>query len=274
MDNSKISIITVVYNGVATLEQTMISVLNQTYNNIEYIIVDGASTDGTVDIISNYELRIKNVEFPNIFFRYISEPDKGIYDAMNKGIDMATGEWLNFMNAGDIFCDSDVLEKIANTYFLSDNSKAFLYSDYYVKNEFSNPDKTLFAASYKNGNILHQSVIYKRDLHKTHGYYIVTDKIIVSDYLFFNFIDMNVVEKINIPISINDMAGVSTGSWCYKQKICVDYIFGRITFFYMLKTICLSSIKNFCKVLLGKKTTNLILNSKYKKKAKSYSLYI
>jgi glycosyltransferase involved in cell wall biosynthesis len=109
---SLISIITVVYNGEKALEQTMLSVLNQSYSNIEYIIIDGASTDGTLDIITNYELRIKNGEFPNISFRYISESDEGIYYAMNKGIDKVTGQWINFMNAGDTFYSNSVIKSL------------------------------------------------------------------------------------------------------------------------------------------------------------------
>jgi glycosyltransferase involved in cell wall biosynthesis len=96
----KISVITVVRNGEKTLEQTILSVLNQTYSNIEYIIIDGASTDGTVDIIKRYERRLAC---------WISEPDKGIYDAMNKGIDKATGVWTNFMNSGDYYYNNDVI---------------------------------------------------------------------------------------------------------------------------------------------------------------------
>jgi glycosyltransferase involved in cell wall biosynthesis len=82
-----IAVITVVRNGEKTLEQTILSAINQTYTNVEYIVVDGASTDGTLDIIRKYDDRIGY---------WVSEPDEGIYDAMNKGIDLATGEWINF----------------------------------------------------------------------------------------------------------------------------------------------------------------------------------
>lgn len=98
-----ISIVTVSYNAVLTIEQTILSVINQTYPNVEYIIIDGGSTDGTVDIIKKYEDKIAY---------WVSEPDKGIYDAMNKGVVVATGEWINFMNAGDIFTDGDVIDKL------------------------------------------------------------------------------------------------------------------------------------------------------------------
>jgi glycosyltransferase involved in cell wall biosynthesis len=90
------------YNAVLTIEQTILSVINQTYPHIEYIIIDGGSTDGTVDIIKKYANRIAY---------WVSEPDKGIYDAMNKGIRTAKGEWINFMNAGDLFYSKDTLEK-------------------------------------------------------------------------------------------------------------------------------------------------------------------
>lgn len=111
--NPKITIVTVVRNAESTIEQTMLSVLHQTYSNIEYIIVDGASTDGTLQIIKNYESRIMNGEFPNIVsFKFISEPDKGIYDAMNKGIDMATGEWMLFLNSGDRLATEKIFSQL------------------------------------------------------------------------------------------------------------------------------------------------------------------
>ena len=84
-NNPLISVVTVSYNAVLTIEQTILSVINQTYPHIEYIIIDGGSTDGTVDIIKKYANRIAY---------WVSEPDKGIYDAMNKGVVVATGEWI------------------------------------------------------------------------------------------------------------------------------------------------------------------------------------
>lgn len=100
----KISIITVCYNSIATLEKTILSIDRQTYANIEYIIVDGNSNDGTLDIIQKHEDKIT---------KWISEPDKGLYDAMNKGIAMATGAIVGILNSDDTFFSNTVLAEIA-----------------------------------------------------------------------------------------------------------------------------------------------------------------
>ena len=102
----KFSIITVTYNAGKVLEDTIQSVVFQTYRNVEYIIVDGGSTDNTLDVVHKYQERICKV---------ISEPDKGLYDAMNKGIRMATGDYLCFLNAGDELHENETLQKIAYT---------------------------------------------------------------------------------------------------------------------------------------------------------------
>jgi glycosyltransferase involved in cell wall biosynthesis len=112
----KISIITVVYNGSGLIEKTIKSILSQTYKKIEYIIIDGASTDGTLDIIKKYEKSIK---------RWISEPDNGLYYAMNKGIDLATGEYLWFINAGDEIFDKETICQIF------DSKQGYLKDIYY-----------------------------------------------------------------------------------------------------------------------------------------------
>lgn len=101
-----VSVVTVSFNAVHDIEKTILSVINQTYENIEYIIIDGGSTDGTVDIIKKYVDRITY---------WVSEPDRGIYDAMNKGIEKATGEWINFMNAGDCFANESVVTMVFST---------------------------------------------------------------------------------------------------------------------------------------------------------------
>ena len=99
----RISVITVAYNCRECIEKTIKSVTGLSYDNLEYIVIDGGSTDGTVEIIEQYKDRIAY---------YVSERDKGIYDAMNKGLAVATGEWVNFMNAGDFFANKDVLNSV------------------------------------------------------------------------------------------------------------------------------------------------------------------
>lgn len=106
----KISVITVCYNSIATLQDTLESVLKQTYPDVEYIVVDGASNDGTVGVIEKYTDQFSDR------MKWISEPDKGIYDAMNKGIGMATGDVIGFLNADDYYQDNRVLEDIAQAF--------------------------------------------------------------------------------------------------------------------------------------------------------------
>lgn len=102
----KFSVITICYNAQATLEDTIQSVIAQTYHHVEYIIVDGASKDRTLSIINRYRDRITTV---------VSEPDKGLYDAMNKGLRLATGDYVCFLNAGDSFHEDDTLQQMVHT---------------------------------------------------------------------------------------------------------------------------------------------------------------
>ena len=122
MIQPKISVVTVCYNAVNDIEKTILSVINQTYPNIEYLIIDGGSKDGTMDIVNKYKDKIDVI---------VSEPDKGIYDAMNKGIGRATGEWINFMNAGDYFYTDSVLDSIKFA-SISDNVNV-IYGDIFLK---------------------------------------------------------------------------------------------------------------------------------------------
>lgn len=102
----KFSVITVTYNAEKVLEDTIQSVITQTYHHVEYIIIDGASKDGTLSVIDKYRDRIS---------RIVSEPDKGLYDAMNKGIALATGDYLCFLNAGDSFHEDDTLQRMVHS---------------------------------------------------------------------------------------------------------------------------------------------------------------
>ncbi len=103
MFQPRLSVITIVYNNFRDIERTVLSVLNQTYSNIEYIVIDGASTDGTLEILKKYESRITKL---------ISEKDQGIYDAMNKGLALAGGDYVLFMNSGDEIYALDTVEKV------------------------------------------------------------------------------------------------------------------------------------------------------------------
>jgi len=103
MNLPKISVVTVCYNSAKTLERTIASVLSQDYPNLEYLIIDGGSTDGTVDIIRRYESQLAY---------WCSEVDKGIYDAMNKGIRLAKGEWIHLLNADDWYIERDVWSRV------------------------------------------------------------------------------------------------------------------------------------------------------------------
>ncbi|URM33463.1 glycosyltransferase [Cytobacillus firmus] len=121
----KISIITACYNSEKTIEQTIQSVLNQTYENIEYIIVDGASTDGTMEIVKKYHDRISLV---------VSEKDSGVYDAFNKGVQYACGDYILFLNSDDYLIENTVLKYVANQIELRSNPIG-VYGDIYIKNE-------------------------------------------------------------------------------------------------------------------------------------------
>ena len=158
----KISIITVCLNSIDTLEQTIQSVVSQDYPNIEYIIVDGGSTDGTLDVIHKYETDIS---------RWISEPDAGIYDAMNKGITMATGDYIAFLNSDDWYTEG------ALSYVADDIMKFGASVSSYNMNVYSGNDRIewedVFSRDIKNIRIAmcrcHQAIFAKRSLFEAYG---------------------------------------------------------------------------------------------------------
>jgi len=158
----KISVITVCYNSHDSIENTILSIINQDYPNLEYIIVDGLSNDGTIDIIKKYSDKIS---------KFISDRDQGIYDAMNKGIDLATGDWINFMNSGDSFVNNLILSKV---FVQSSNLYDVVFGDCILndKGELNYFHTTPFYLNKKNLgiNICHQSIFVKTELIKTNKF--------------------------------------------------------------------------------------------------------
>jgi glycosyltransferase involved in cell wall biosynthesis len=160
--NPTLSIITVVYNNVRDIERTMLSVLGQTYANIEYIIIDGASNDGTLAIIHQYQ---------NHLARLVSEKDKGIYDAMNKGLALATGDYVLFMNSGDELYDANTVEAIFAT---SPNADIYYGETEMINDEGKSLGQRRHKApeqftwrSFKYGmSVSHQAIYIRRGLLK------------------------------------------------------------------------------------------------------------
>lgn len=227
----KISIITICFNAADDLKKTIKSVRAQVFNDYEYIVVDGGSKDATSEIIKSNA---------DVITKWVSEPDKGIYDAMNKGVKMASGEWIIMMNAGDVFADSQVLKNVFENP-INDNI-TFLYGDTLSRQK--NGKLLRRVTSWERGDVNHQAVIYRRDLHKEHGMYIITKKIIISDYLFFIRIPQEQVQKLNLAISINDPNGISNqGNWARQQALCADVVFRRRTFWGMVKFYCWKQMK-------------------------------
>jgi len=134
----KVSIITITYNSEATLKDTIESVVNQSYNDIEYIIVDGKSTDNSLSIIESYKDKISKV---------ISEKDKGLYDALNKGIALATGDLIGIIHSDDFYTNNFVIEKIVKS--IEENNSDAVYADlYYVDKVYTNK----IFRKWKSGN--------------------------------------------------------------------------------------------------------------------------
>ena len=172
----KYSIITVNYNNRNGLRKTIESVIHQTYRDFGYIIIDGGSTDGSTDVLKEYDSYITY---------WVSEPDKGIYNAMNKGITKASGDYLNFMNSGDCFFDRDVLQKMINSKL---STEIIIGKDYWynpnTKKDFTTilPLRIDMFTFYK-GSLPHQSTFFKRTLFNDTLY---DEKLkVVSDWKFY-----------------------------------------------------------------------------------------
>lgn len=241
MKQPLVSIITVVYNGVKTIEQTINSVINQTYNNIEYIIIDGVSTDGTLDILNKYSDHIKTI---------ISEPDKGLYDAMNKGISYANGELIGIINSDDWY-EVNAVEIMVNAY-VSNPNKTIFHADRFDIDESGtrkirkfNP--STFKFKYYGMTYNHPSMFITKTEYNKHLY---NNKLTVqSDYQFVlealirNKKTFHYIEK---PIVNYRLDGIS-GNVPLKKALKEGYITRKNAGFNMFHNI-LSVIIRFIKV--------------------------
>jgi glycosyltransferase involved in cell wall biosynthesis len=219
-DKPLISVITVVFMGEKHLEETIQSVINQTYDNVEYIIIDGGSTDGTLDIISKYDEQIDY---------WVSEPDNGIYDAMNKAIKLANGQWISMMNCSDTFNEDNILQHINSNYI--NTGYDFIYSDGNIidVNLIINKISKRFSCNHNNLIINHQCSIYNKALHDRYGFYLVAPQITISDYLFFSLIGKNSYIKCDRVIANCDINGLSQSKSSVEQKFIIDYLINGIS---------------------------------------------
>lgn len=177
----KVSIITVVWNNKETIKEAIESVLNQTYQDIEYILVDGASTDGTLDIVKNYGNKINKL---------ISEPDKGIYDGLNKGVNIATGDIICFLHSDDFYANKDIINKVVNE-FKNDNLLDGVYGDliYTPKNDTQKVLRYWKSKEFKSDILkkgwmpAHPTLFLKREVYMQYGKFDLSFKI-AADYDF------------------------------------------------------------------------------------------
>jgi glycosyltransferase involved in cell wall biosynthesis len=212
----KISIITVSFNSAKTIRQTIESVLSQDYSDLEYIVVDGASKDGTVDILKEYEGKIK----------YISEPDKGIYDALNKGVKLATGEIIGTIGGDDFYPNTHVISHIAQTF------ETFKTDAVYGDKQYVNmgDDNTIVrywrSGEYNRENWLngwmppHLSFYLKKSAFQNYGDYI-TDFTCSGDYeLMLRMLYKNNLTAHYLPEVVMTMrnGGTSTASWKHRYR--------------------------------------------------------
>lgn len=207
----KVSVITVCYNSFKTIEETFLSVLSQRYSNYEYIVIDGASKDGTVDLIRKYEKTF------NGKMKWISERDNGIYDAMNKGIRMASGDIISILNSDDVFADSNVLSTVVESFSLE--KADIIYTDVYYF--IGDQNNILRKWTGTPGNIkfgwipCHPGVFVRKDVYLKKGLFDTGFSIAADyDFLLRIFLDEE-LKKVYLPICSVKMrwGGKSTQSF-------------------------------------------------------------
>lgn len=212
--NRKLSVITVTLNAVNGLAKTLQSVRSQKRREeIEFIVIDGLSADGSLELLEKFHAEIDILD---------SSKDSGVYDAMNKGIQQSTGEWLYFLNAGDAFLDEDSLANILDAIDDSD----VLYSDVLVD---KNSRIDTFETSFDNRKLNHQGFVYRKKLHAQFGPYVVIKGFTAADYFFFLQLDGLKVKKLTKPIAVFQLGGLSSTVKAVHQKYCLDFLAGKVS---------------------------------------------
>ena len=192
----KVSIITVCYNSEKYIKSAIDSVLNQSYQNIEYIIIDGDSKDNTVNIINSYGSRIT---------KFISEPDKGIYDAMNKGLKIATGNLVGILNSDDFYFDNTIIENVVRE--INEKKTDSLFADIiYVYPENTDRHVRYWRAKpFKSGSFQkgwhpgHPAFFVKRDAYLKYGYFLVEFTLAADFELMLRFIERFKISTVYLP---------------------------------------------------------------------------
>ena len=215
-DKPLVSIITAVYNGNAALDETIKSVLSQDYPQFEYLIIDGGSNDGTIETLKNFD---DSIDY------WMSEPDKGVYDAFNKGIDLANGEWLYFIGDSDCFIDNHVLQRIFSKTYKS----KLLYGDVMWGDTGIVYDGKFDKIKLYNQNICQQAIFYNRELFHAIGKFDLRYQL-VADWVFniraFAFKD-SYPAYINTIVANYSLDGMSTNVWDQDFLNERDYLIKR-----------------------------------------------
>lgn len=255
-DKTLVSIITVVYNGCAIIEDTIKSVIEQTYKNIQYIIIDGNSSDGTVNIIEKYKSHIDT---------FLSENDKGIYDAMNKGLCKAKGDFVIFMNAGDYFNNNDVINNFIK--IKPDKNMSYYGNVTYFSNNTSYVFKSKLSSKYcflKHNTFSHQAIFYSKKCLDNIGGYNLRLRVSADFDLTYRMVKKTKFINLNTIIARCNADGYSTnnGIQSYKDRmLCFknekDYLF------YVILLVCFPVF--FLKNIVVKKSRNSKLYKIYRK---------
>lgn len=217
----KLSIITINYNNCDGLKRTIDSVVSQTFTDYEWIIIDGGSNDGSRELIEQYQEH---------FTYWVSEPDKGIYNAMNKGIEKANGEWLLFLNSGDWLYDDNTLKKVFSKTYEAD----ILYGDvmYYWPDkrgqELERKPDNLSLSFFYSDTLCHQATFYRKDIFNTHKYNEAFR--ICSDWALYIQLLTEGYKFLHLPFCISNFSqdGISThlneSHLAERKRVIAEYI--------------------------------------------------